>query len=67
MNKLEKVALRYTRKKGRPLVLVFNSESVCKTNADTDIHLFPNTDEGHALLHQLQQRAEAWAEGVSSL
>lgn len=30
-----------------------------------DVHLFPNTEEGHALLHQLQQRAEAWAEGVS--
>ncbi len=30
-----------------------------------DIHLFPNTPEGHAVLHQLQQRAEAWAEGVS--
>jgi hypothetical protein len=26
MNKLEKVALRYTKKKGRPLVLAFNSE-----------------------------------------
>lgn len=32
----------------------------------SDIHLFPNTPEGHALLHQLQQRAEAWSEGVSS-
>lgn len=30
-----------------------------------DVHLFPNEAEGHALLHQLQQRAEAWAEGVS--
>ena len=28
MNKLEKAALRYTRKKGRPLVLAFNSESM---------------------------------------
>lgn len=35
------------------------------TNAD--IHLFPNTPEGHALLYQLQQRAEAWAEGVGLL
>jgi len=33
----------------------------------TDIHLFSNTPEGHALLHQLQQRAEAWAEGVSAV
>jgi hypothetical protein len=30
-----------------------------------DIHLFPNTPEGHGVLHQLQTRAEAWAEGVS--
>ncbi|WWC89167.1 uncharacterized protein L201_004085 [Kwoniella dendrophila CBS 6074] len=52
LNKLEKVALRYARKNGRPLVLAFNN-----------IHLFPNTPEGHGLLHQLQQRAEAWAEG----
>lgn len=28
----------------------------------SDIHLFPNDDEGRKLLHQLQQRAEAWAE-----
>jgi hypothetical protein len=28
MNKLEKVALRYAKKKGRPLVLAFNSELV---------------------------------------
>lgn len=27
MNKLEKVALRYTRKHGRPLVVAFNSRS----------------------------------------
>lgn len=33
----------------------------------SDIHLFPNTPEGHALIHQLQQRAEAWAEGVGRL
>ncbi|WVR09790.1 hypothetical protein IAU60_006866 [Kwoniella sp. DSM 27419] len=52
LNKLEKVALRYARKNGRPLVLAFNN-----------IHLFPNTPEGHGVLHQLQQRAEAWAEG----
>jgi hypothetical protein len=28
MNKLEKVALRYARKHGRPLVMAFNSELV---------------------------------------
>lgn len=27
-----------------------------------DIHLFPNTEEGHALVQQLQQRAEGWAQ-----
>ncbi|ODO06441.1 hypothetical protein L198_01673 [Cryptococcus wingfieldii CBS 7118] len=52
LNKLEKVALRYALKNGRPLVMAFNN-----------IHLFPNTEEGHSLIHQLQQRAEAWAEG----
>lgn len=52
MNKLEKVALKYAHKKGRPLCLIFNN-----------VHLFPNNEEGNALLHQLQQRAEAWAEG----
>jgi hypothetical protein len=31
-----------------------------------DIHLFPNTPEGHGVLHQLQTRAEAWAEGVGT-
>jgi hypothetical protein len=51
MNKLEKVALRYTEKRGRPLVL-----------AISDIHLFGNDPEGVALVQQLQQRAEAWAE-----
>lgn len=32
-----------------------------------DIHLFPNTPEGHGVLHQLQTRAEAWAEGVGQV
>lgn len=31
-------------------------------DARQDIHLFPNDAAGHALLRQLQQRAEAWAE-----
>ncbi|ORY32864.1 hypothetical protein BCR39DRAFT_557421 [Naematelia encephala] len=48
MTKLEKVALRYAKKKWK---------------ATCDVHLFPNSPEGHAILHQLQQRAEAWAEG----
>lgn len=70
LNKLEKVALRYKRKNGRPLVLAFNGEfgRPCadeSLSSTLDVHLFPNAEEGHALLHQLQQRAEAWAEGVS--
>jgi hypothetical protein len=44
MNKLEKVALRYSRKNGRPLVLIFNN-----------VHYFDNNDEARALLQQLQQ------------
>lgn len=51
MNKLEKVAIRRAKKRGRPIVLVFNN-----------IHLFNNDDEGRLLLQQLQQRAESWAE-----
>ncbi|CAE6504160.1 unnamed protein product [Rhizoctonia solani] len=51
MNKLEKVAIRRARKRGRPIVLVIN-----------DIHLFNNDDDGRLLLQQLQQRAENWAE-----
>lgn len=50
MNKLEKVALRSTKKTGRPLVLVLNN-----------VHLFNNDDSGNNMLLQLQQRAEAWA------
>ena len=50
LNTLEKVALRYSRKHGRPPVLVINN-----------IHYFNNDDNGRAMLLQLQQRAEAWA------
>jgi len=50
LNKLEKVALRVARRKGRPLVLVINN-----------VHLFQNSDEGKNMLIQLQQRAESWA------
>lgn len=76
MNKLDKVALRYTLKKGRPIVLVFNSMSwywsakrfpIDIVVFTADLHLLPNNDEGHAMIHQLQQRAEAWAEAVGVL
>jgi hypothetical protein len=50
MNKLEKVALRSTRRTGKPLVLVLNN-----------VHLFNNDDSGKDMLLQLQQRAESWA------
>lgn len=33
----------------------------------SDLHLLPNNEEGHAMIHQLQQRAEAWAEAVSAI
>ncbi|KAI0821383.1 hypothetical protein BC629DRAFT_1624062 [Irpex lacteus] len=50
LNKLEKVALRYSDKHRRPLVLILNN-----------IHFFNNDDEGKNILLQFQQKAEAWA------
>jgi len=50
MNKLEKVALRFAKRTGKPLVLVLNN-----------VHLFHNDDEGRNMLLQLQQRGESWA------
>ncbi|OCH86078.1 hypothetical protein OBBRIDRAFT_761900 [Obba rivulosa] len=50
LNKLEKVALRYAKRTGRPLVLIFNN-----------IQHFKNDDEGRNMLLQLQQHAESWA------
>lgn len=50
LNKLEKVALRYSQKQGRPPVLIINN-----------VHYFNNDDDGRDMLLQLQQRAEAWA------
>jgi len=50
LNKLEKVALRYSLKHGRPPVLIINN-----------VHYFNNDDDGRDMLLQLQQRAEAWA------
>ncbi|KAG8875956.1 hypothetical protein FRB97_004607 [Tulasnella sp. 331] len=51
LNKLEKVALWFAPKRGRPLVLVINN-----------IQVFNNNEESQRLLIQLQQRAESWAE-----
>ncbi|CAA7260529.1 unnamed protein product [Cyclocybe aegerita] len=50
MNKLEKVALRCARVRGKPLVLIINN-----------VHFFQNNDDGKHMLLQLQQKAEAWA------
>jgi hypothetical protein len=51
LNKLEKVAIRLAKKRGRPLVMVFNN-----------VHYFNNDDQGRNLLLQIQQKAEAWAQ-----
>ncbi|KAM0793680.1 hypothetical protein ACM66B_001108 [Microbotryomycetes sp. NB124-2] len=48
--KLEKVAIRFRKERGRPMVLVINN-----------VHFLHDDDDGHALLHMLQQRAESWA------
>jgi hypothetical protein len=51
LNKLEKVALRISQKRGWPIVLIINN-----------VHHFKNDEEGRGMLLQLQQKAEAWAE-----
>ncbi|KAK4050464.1 hypothetical protein OIV83_003534 [Microbotryomycetes sp. JL201] len=48
--KLEKVAIRFRKERGRPMVLVINN-----------VHFLHDDEDGHALLHMLQQRAESWA------
>lgn len=50
MNKLEKIALKRRKIKGRPLVIIINS-----------LHLLRDDDDGRDLLELLQQRAEQWA------
>ena len=50
LNKLEKVALHYSRTHDRLPVLIINN-----------VHYFNNDEEGRDMLLQLQQRAEAWA------
>ncbi|GAA5845559.1 hypothetical protein JCM3766R1_000781 [Sporobolomyces carnicolor] len=50
LSKLEKVAIRFRKKHGRPIVLVIQNA-----------HFIRDDDDGHALLHMLQQRAEAWS------
>ncbi|GAA5972700.1 hypothetical protein JCM11641_002981 [Rhodosporidiobolus odoratus] len=48
--KLEKVAIRYRRRRNRPMVMIIQNA-----------HFIHDDEDGHALLHMLQQRAEAWA------
>lgn len=49
-NKLEKVALKRRKEKGRPLILIINS-----------MHLLRDDEDGKDLLELVQQRAEQWA------
>ncbi|KAM5542961.1 hypothetical protein V8D89_003345 [Ganoderma adspersum] len=50
LNKLEIVAIKHKKVKGKPLVLIINNA-----------HFFNHDDDGRNILLQLQQRAEAWA------
>ncbi|CAG8441360.1 14171_t:CDS:2 [Funneliformis mosseae] len=49
-NMVEQVAMKYVRRRGRPLILIINN-----------IHAFKDDDDGIDLLELLQQRAESWA------
>lgn len=49
-NKLEKVAIKFRKERGRPLVLIIEG-----------LHFVQPDQAGNALLHLLGQRAEAWA------
>ncbi|BGP12438.1 hypothetical protein JCM10213_006996 [Rhodosporidiobolus nylandii] len=48
--KLEKVAIRFRKRRNRPMVMIIQNA-----------HFVHDDEDGHALLHMLQQRAEAWA------
>ncbi|CAG8494698.1 22108_t:CDS:2 [Dentiscutata erythropus] len=50
LNMVEAVAIKYSKRRGRPLVLVINN-----------IHALKDDEEGDDLLELLQQRAESWA------
>ncbi|UNI17633.1 hypothetical protein JDV02_003961 [Purpureocillium takamizusanense] len=50
LNKLEKVAMRLFRERGKPLVVIVNQ-----------MHLLRNDEDGRDLIELLQQRAEQWA------
>lgn len=50
MSKLEKVAIKYRKRTGKPLIIVFNN-----------VHFMKDDEDGQGILHLIQQRAEAWA------
>lgn len=50
LNKLEKVAMKKRRERGKPLVVIVNQ-----------MHLIRNDDDGRDLIELLQQKAEQWA------
>ncbi|GJN92107.1 hypothetical protein Rhopal_005136-T1 [Rhodotorula paludigena] len=49
--KLEKAAIRFRKRRNRPMVLILQNS-----------HFIHDDEDGHALLHMLQQRAESWAQ-----
>ncbi|KAH8928379.1 hypothetical protein BT69DRAFT_1237176 [Atractiella rhizophila] len=53
LNKLEKVAIKFRKQRGRPLVLIFNNIHFLRHEED---------GQGRAILHLLQQKAESWAQ-----
>ncbi|CAG8503984.1 11781_t:CDS:2 [Diversispora eburnea] len=50
LNMIEIVAVKYKKRRGRPIVLIINN-----------IHAFKDDEDGEDLLELLQQRAESWA------
>jgi hypothetical protein len=50
LHKLEKALIRYSKRAGRPAVIVMNSA-----------HLLPKDGDGHIILSLFQQRAEKWS------
>lgn len=50
LNKLEKVAMKMRKERGKPLIVIINQ-----------VHLLRNEEQGRDLIELLQQRAEMWA------
>ncbi len=50
LNMVDLVAIKYVKRRGRPLILIINN-----------IHAFKDDEDGEDLLELLQQRAESWA------